>query len=315
MKENLTTEIEAFFALEKWTQEEVIKKDHVFVVKDKSKKKMVVKIDPIVQDRESGRRYGIAKGGEYNQQQNMEQAFSVMKDFRFFRLCLPAVFGMGRYNNRFDWVLYKYYDGKRYKWSEKNDDEDIIGGKAVPVATATEMAMMICDLAQVPVLKFSKKVLTKNYIIDLEEIKKQLKDTNIEGISNEQLKNAVEQLEAFYEKKLPTLYVIQNGDFYPRNMVKMQESIVLIDWESVGITTVEEVIAYAHMLMWNNPKWQEAFLSEVRALLDVREEWLQKMQLYCTLKQMIFWAEDPKEKLGQAQEAMRKQFFHVVQEA
>jgi len=218
---------------------------------------------------------------------------------------LPAVFGMGRFEDYFDWVIYKYYEGKVYPWSEKNNQSTELGGAAISPENASEVAMLVFDLTQVPVLKFSQKVETKNYPEELASLTISGEvAVKAELISAEELNQALTRLGVFYDKKVPTLYTIQNGDFYPRNFLKLKESIVLLDWESAGITTVEEVVAYGHLLMWNNPEWQKLFLSELHNLLDLNEEWLRMMQLLVALKQVIFWSDTSEEEISSARAAM-----------
>lgn len=287
-----------------------IKKDRVFLVDDASQgKRMIVKIDVLDAAQRPGKAKGIAKGDALAESARMEQAFAVMKDYRFFKLCLPAVYGMGRYKDAFDFVLFKQYDGEHFAWSEYDDQPKILGGSAIPVSSAGSIAMMIFDLTLVPVLKFSKKVPTRNYPERVRQLSEEASAAIDKGLITRTAVDArVQEWLAFFDQKKPTLYCIQNGDFYPRNFLQLAESIVLLDWESALISSVEEVIAYEHVLMWGNPAWQERFLKEARSLIDVNEEWLEQMIRFCALKQLSFWAgitDEKAEKLQTGLQAMR----------
>lgn len=286
--------IQTFFKEEGYQLVEEVKADRVFVLDGgPMNRRVILKIDFLDSEHRPGKPKGIAKGEAHAESVRMEQVFAVMKDYRFFKLCLPAVYGMGRYREDFDWIVFKWYDGARFAWSEKESGEALLGGHAVPVSSAKAIAMVVFDLTQVPVLKFSKKVPTRNYPAHVEQLRASagLAAAVKKGyVTQERVDVLLGEWITFFDRKVPTIYTIQNGDFYPRNMLQLSESIVLLDWDSAVISTVEEVIAYEYLLMWGNLEWQKKFLAEVEYLMDVNQEWLAQMMTFRALHQLAFWA-------------------------
>lgn len=320
MSEQLSQTIEQFFADEHYAVVKEIQLNRSYVVDGGPRgQRLLVKIDPIEAERRPGKPKGKGRGKSMVENARMEEIFKLMKDYRFFKLCLPAVFGMGRYREAFDWVLLKYYDGDEYQWSEKDSAPDALGGKAISVDSASEIAIMVFDLTQVPVLKFSKKVETTNYKDEFAALKKRMTTDGIKTIpaSQQEIESAVQLLEQFVQKEVPTLFTIQNGDFYPRNFLHLEESILLLDWEDARISAVEELIAYISLLMWGNEKWIERFHVELNHLVEMNTEWLTSMMLYRSLLQLEFWssAQVDKEELHTAREALYTLFQHSLQQS
>ena len=69
-----------------------------------------------------------------------------------------------------------------------------------------------------------------------------------------------------------TPVIVNNGDFYPRNLIVLPTGrIVIVDWETYGpnspfhtVDHPENVAAVFYVHMWGNPAWQAAY----RAALD-----------------------------------------------
>jgi hypothetical protein len=239
---------------------------------------VVIVLDHIDPERRPGKPKGKARGQALVGLERMEEIFQVMKDYRFFKLCLPAVFGMGRYGESFDWLMLKYYEGDRYNEAE---------GK-VPQELAAETAMMLFDLSQVPVLKLSKRVATEHYPNRLDALHPQMAVLVEHGLMNaERVEALVAQWRAFFEKKVPTLYTIQNGDFRPDNFLHLSESIVLLDWAQSLVTAMEDAAAHCWIAMWRQPEWQKSFVREIEYLVDMNPEWLAVMKQWSAVQHAI----------------------------
>jgi len=252
--------------------------------------KVVFVLDPIDPERRPGKPKGKASGKAMMELKRMEEIFRVMKDFRFFKLCLPGVFGMGRYGESFDWVMLKYYEGVRYSEADGQ----------IPDSLAAEAAMMVFDMVQVPVLKFAKAVQTEHYPNRVAELHPQMSLLVEHGVvSAERCEELVADWKAFFEKTVPTLYTIQNGNFRPGKFLHLDESVVLLDWGTARITAAEDVIAYCLHALWRQPKWQQRFLKELEYLLDIQPEWLHIMKQWCAVQQLI--AELPGKTLSNAE--------------
>lgn len=306
----LDQSIQQFFTENGFQLVKEIKKERSYLLNNGPRgAQIIINIEPLDAEHRPGKSKGKARGAIAAETARMEEVFKLMKDYRFFKLCLPAVFGMGRYQEAFDWTMCKYYEGERYQWSEYDKDTETLGGRAIPVHAAADMAMLVFDFTQVPVLKFNKKVATKNYVEDLATLTPEAATVVQPGmLQQEEVETVLQELRVFYDKKIPTLYTIQNGNFYPRNFLRLSETIVVFDWKSAQITTVEEVIAYMYILMWENLKWQQRFLEELDYLLEINPEWLTQMIRYRALKQLALWMHTPNASLQTAREAMLNYF-------
>ncbi|MCW1930463.1 MAG: hypothetical protein KIH62_004055 [Candidatus Kerfeldbacteria bacterium] len=174
-----------------------------------------------------------------------ERVFRVMKDFRFFQLCLPAVYGMGCVDDKWDWVLRKRYTGETYAHAP------------YPQTLAREMAVLVFDLSQVPVLKFKKDVVSVNYTEQAPEFAD------------------------FFARSVPTLYCITNGACIPESLIHLEESIVLNNWTNARIVALEEIVAELILHVYPDTVWLDMFMRELSNYVDVNSEWLEYMLLCC----------------------------------
>lgn len=63
--------------------------------------------------------------------------------------------------------------------------------------------------------------------------------------------------------------VISNGDFNPRNVIRLpNERLVLIDWNGI-ISPLEHLLAYPWLLNWQNPTWQNEYASKFETSLPI----------------------------------------------
>lgn len=71
-----------------------------------------------------------------------------------------------------------------------------------------------------------------------------------------------------------TTMIVNNGDFYPRNLIVLPSGrVVIVDWETCNANSPfhtvdhpENVAAVFYVHMWGNPAWQAAY----RSALDER---------------------------------------------
>lgn len=202
-----------------------------------------------------------------------ERVFRVMKDYRFFQLCLPAVFGMGCVDGQWDWVLRKQYLGAQY-------------GQALstkcpwPLQLAREMAMIIFDLSQVPVLKFKKDIEATNYPEALEQFQEQCAHIDLSEQDRAMLNSYVSEMSAFFAQNIPTLYCITNGALYPESLTHLPESIVVRNWEGARIVALEHIIADLVYHALPHTEWIAALMNEVSMLCDVQPEWMKQMMRF-----------------------------------
>lgn len=188
-----------------------------------------------------------------------ERVFRVMKDYRFFQLCLPAVFGMGCVDQKWDWVLRKRYVGRTYE------------SAPFPHELAREMAMIVFDLSQVPVLKFKKDVKSVNYTEEIAQFRNTYPDE-------------AQQLSDFFARAVPTLYCITNGACLPEYLTHLDESILLRNWMNARIVALEEIVAELVLHIYPDTEWIELFMRELANYVDVQPEWFAHMLMLCGMR-------------------------------
>lgn len=64
--------------------------------------------------------------------------------------------------------------------------------------------------------------------------------------------------------------IISNGDFNPRNIIRLSNGkLVLIDWDGV-VTPLEQHLAYAWLLNFENPSWQKTYAESFEQQLPIQ---------------------------------------------
>jgi hypothetical protein len=84
-----------------------------------------------------------------------------------------------------------------------------------------------------------------------------------------------EEAEEFVGSGQFALNIFSNGDFYPRNLIKLPEKVVVVDWEYwpgyrvCFIDSLENVAAFAFIHMWGNDSWRREFAHQLKTVLTV----------------------------------------------
>ena len=93
--------------------------------------------------------------------------------------------------------------------------------------------------------------------------------------------------------------IISNGDFYPRNLIKMTDRIVLVDWahwagyRACFVDHLANVAAFAFVHMWGNRAWQGEFAKHTEELLDIGSDDFRKAVLIKSFEQGNYWLNTP----------------------
>jgi hypothetical protein len=112
------------------------------------------------------------------------------------------------------------------------------------------------------------------------------------GISDAEFKHAEEFMQDGFEL---TDRILCNGDFYPRNLIKLTQKIVVVDWgywagyRACFVDYLVNVVAFAFVHMWNNDPWQKEFVGHVHSVFNPRPEDLRKAILIKAFEQASFW--------------------------
>ncbi len=190
-----------------------------------------------------------------------------------------------------------FYEGENFneKWDESN------GGLPLGLDLSIEFPAIIRDLSKIDIQPIIENPRLKDipkfsfdhqsYLLEFDEIVQPFMKHGL--LAAEEIAVARKLLETDFDS--PRIF--NNGDFYPRNLIRMSNSkIVLIDWETWNansranmIDHIENVAAFCFVHMWGNKRWQENYVRELRKIPGVTREGLQKGILIKSIEMASFW--------------------------
>jgi len=149
----------------------------------------------------------------------------------FALLEIPEVLRSDRSVGQYGTVYFRDYDGEKYndRWNEGN------GGAPLRTELSSEMVQLLEDLQKIDI----------GWLLSLHPVGKSLERSAFDlrgwllsfqnqktlalsmGISDDELKQTEELVNGGFQL---TRRIVSNGDFYPRNLIKLQKTIVLADW-------------------------------------------------------------------------------------
>lgn len=170
------------------------------------------------------------------------------------------------------------------------------GGSGLKLLLSSEMAEIINDFSIIPVEKNHQ---LKRLIPDLVKMRESFL-SNLEVILKEGFLSIAEADKAKMlikeEDKHSHLFIFNNGDYYPRNLVPAGDKVFVVDWQgwernyrANTVDTVENVAAFAYIHMWKNVAWQKNFIKNLRKYFSLRQEALRIAILFKSLDQFIFF--------------------------
>jgi hypothetical protein len=183
---------------------------------------------------------------------------------RFTTLLLPAAITIDPARGR---LILPHYDGDDLaaRWSETD------GGALLRAALAASIAAVVEDLAGIDTtLVTADPVLSKIPGLVFDHAAALTRSAGIArriaraGLLSRENCARAEQLLAHRQH---TPMIVNNGDFYPRNLIVRPDGrIVIVDWETYNpsspfhtIDHPENVAAVFYVHMWGNPAWQAAY--------------------------------------------------------
>lgn len=116
------------------------------------------------------------------------------------------------------------------------------------------------------------------------------------GIASQEVEQAEEFVKAGFEL---TDRIISNGDFYPRNLIRLQDRVVLVDWAHwVGyrvcfVDYLANVAAFAYVHMWGNDAWQTNFIEHMREIRKIEMDDFRRAVLIKSFEQANYWLNNP----------------------
>ncbi len=189
------------------------------------------------------------------------------------------------------------YDGEKFndKWNE------LTGGSLLGLDLTVDVPLLLKDLSYIDI----KQIITNPKLKDVNNLvfnhKKYTPKFNVllKKFLNAGLLNSkeVEVAKKLVSKDFKSKLMLNNGDFYPRNFIRMSDGkIVLIDWDTRSesgraniIDHIENIAAFCFVHFWGNPSWQKIFVNELRKYFSISKEDFQKALLIKSLEQANFW--------------------------
>lgn len=157
-----------------------------------------------------------------------------------------------------------WYDGINYNNDWGHED----GGVNVCSKTSEMMIKVVSDLKKIDVLEIENIFLRRGVVINkfnilcwknsLDEKMPKLKERN--HFTDED----IEKMKAL---EIDSDFIFSNGDFYIRNIIKVAERAVLVDWDHFDgfrccyIDHISNVIAFSYVHMWGNQTFMDGVLA------------------------------------------------------
>jgi len=217
---------------------------------------------------------------------------------------IPEVLRSDRSVGEYGTVYFRDYDGEKYngRWSEQPGEH--IGGCALGTELSSEMVQLLKDLQEIDVdWLLSQHPVGKSVqrsAFDLQgwllSFQKQKTLARSMGISDNESTQAKEFISGGFKL---TSRIVSNGDFYPRNLIKLPNRVALVDWgywpgyRACFVDYLVNVGAFAFIHMWGNGLWQKEFVRRLRETFDIKLDDLRKAILIKSFEQAMFWTALP----------------------
>jgi hypothetical protein len=240
---------------------------------------------------------------EYPKRAGSEQEFLVCTELlpsvrerygpTFVLLEIPEVF---RSNSSDRTIYFRHYGEQRYneKWNERD------GGGLLGTELSSEMVQLLKDLQTIDVdwLLSQHPVgqTVRQSAFDLPGWLLSFRDRETEAISMglpaTELSQAEELTRGGFQS---TSRIVSNGDFYPRNLIRLPNRMVLVDWgywpgyRACFVDYLVNVAAFAFIHMWGNRLWQKEFVRHLRETFDIKLDDLRRAVLVKSFEQALFF--------------------------
>jgi hypothetical protein len=231
----------------------------------------------------------------------------------FERLVLPEYINDGVFEG-LRWVMTKYLKGRPllFDWSEISYKPDLLGGRRIGLEVAKYSVDVLRDLRMVDVDIMPAFVRRFDFDQWFGQFKERAADFVARGFFRQ---DTIDRACALFESLATERYegnMFTNGDFYPRNFILLPHGkIAVADWVG-GIDPWEFVAMKAYNMMWGNPAWQKAYISEINRHFPVDIEEMQVGMLVKCSNRIWLWREEPEEIIGISRSQLISQFHSCL---
>lgn len=238
-----------------------------------------------------GRVYQLSKGSDkFVFKLTTKKGILVVRDLfpEFQKQCSTIVFPEyidGGY--RIDlgyWIMMSSIDGDSYSELWKVDDDELVGGKAIPITTVSQVLDIISEFKNLNI----KDVKNIHNLIDNGQMLKYkvyiylgiiMQD---DLLTTEECDKAKNLIDIFVNNLKQDDLMLSNRDFQFRNFIALPEDrIGIIDWDTARISSfeLEHCLVNQWLLMWNAAKWRQQFVKEAQKRFDLNIDKLRAAML------------------------------------
>jgi hypothetical protein len=219
-------------------------------------------------------------------------------------------------------IILPCYQGRKYKDSW----EEIYGGALMGLELSREIPGVIYDFSKIDVnLIEADSRINKipKFKFDYDKWK-QFFNQVVPHFLEKQLisENDLKKAEAILAGEFTSNFIFNNGDFYPRNFIKQDSKIIVVDWQTWDenyraclIDYWENVFAFCFVHMWSNPLWQLEYLKSAQRYFNFTIDNLQKALIIKSFDQANFWFGNNNLCIGQLRifkNALNTEFIHYL---
>ncbi len=192
-------------------------------------------------------------------------------------------------------IYFRDYRGEKYDhgWNEGDC------GAGLGTELSSEMVQLLEDLRQIDVDWLLSPAVGKGMTLPafdfqdwLLSFQKRKSPALGLGISDNEFKQAEEFIKGAFQLRRR---IFSNGDFYPRNLIKFPDKVVVVDWEywpghrACLVDYLVNVAAFAFIHMWGNSLWREEFVRHLKKTFEIKSDDLRNAVLIKSFEQAIFF--------------------------
>ena len=196
-------------------------------------------------------------------------------EFKFERLHLPRLLNCFHLSPDV-YLFLPYYEGKHFDF---NTDDIKLAKDMVDIVEE----LMAIDVERV--LEGGSNFNSQGYENDFWNAFQNARKIGLIG-EHEEVSVREQAALIFAEARSSQRMIISNGDFNPRNIIRTDEVLVVIDWNGI-VFPLEHHLTYPWLLNWQNDAWRNTYATEFEGRLPVVRENLRMNLMYISLKRAI----------------------------
>jgi hypothetical protein len=224
------------------------------------------------------------------------RVINYLKNYNFENILLPEIVEtiLSADNSTIGFITKDY--GEPLRWSENDSDNNFLGGQHLSLKSIDLVSRALLEL-----VKISEEQRLNQSIIDKFNFEHwyKLKFSKYRQSFSKKVQRRInlDKIDIWFRenldkiKKIDCRTVINNGDFYPRNIIFLskKKKIVILDWAEAEICPFEKMLAYFLNLMSLNKSYQVNLLKAVESQLTINKRLLTVFKMVSAIDQLYLW--------------------------